>query len=243
MCFTRKGDKRENVIRIEDSLWLRKAQLEKFDEWVRLKIFIHHPGQVLRVFDAPTFVSTIKDFDWEKPELRFKISQVNILRKRPDANNPCDPNLSDDDHHLRTIISKKVGCIPVYWKNIMSTKLRMKTCNSPKDMEKIWTMLQNFTRIHSMYPSPCNEMKLSAMYDQHKTENPWNDGYSSHQFLKMNIKYMDKSYQEIVNEREFGFESLWSTVGGFIGIFVGVSLSQAPSLVAHFLTWTKNLIK
>ena len=42
---------------------------------------------------------------------------------------------------------------------------------------------------------------------------------------------MDKSYQEIINEKEFVFESLWSSVGGFIGIFVGASVAQLPTII------------
>ena len=54
---------------------------------------------------------------------------------------------------------------------------------------------------------------------------------------------MEKSYQEIINEREFGLESLWSTVGGFIGIFVGTSLSQVPSFVTFAWNWMQGLKK
>ena len=42
---------------------------------------------------------------------------------------------------------------------------------------------------------------------------------------------MDKTYQEIVNERDFGFESFWSSVGGFVGIFLGYSLLEFPDLL------------
>ena len=54
---------------------------------------------------------------------------------------------------------------------------------------------------------------------------------------------MDKSYEEIINEREFGLESLWSTVGGFVGIFVGTSLSQVPSFIVLLWNWMKNAMK
>ena len=54
---------------------------------------------------------------------------------------------------------------------------------------------------------------------------------------------MEETYQEIVNERDFGIDSLWSTVGGFIGIFVGTSLSQIPTLIAAACNWIKNLLK
>ena len=54
---------------------------------------------------------------------------------------------------------------------------------------------------------------------------------------------MERNYEEIINERDFGFESLWSTVGGFVGIFVGTSLSQVPSFIAFVINKIPNLIK
>ena len=113
-------------------------------------------------------------------------------------------------------------------------------------------MLQNFTQIHSTYHPPCNEMKLTVTYDQQKLDDHWltflADGHnpsspSVEELLSIEFRYLDQNYQEIINEREFGIESLWSTVGGFVGIFVGTSLSQAPSLVANSFTWICNKIK
>ena len=61
--------------------------------------------------------------------------------------------------------------------------------------------------------------------------------------FEYHFKYMEKTYQEIVNERDFGIDSLWSTVGGFVGIFVGTSLSQIPTLIAAACTWIKSLLQ
>ena len=55
--------------------------------------------------------------------------------------------------------------------------------------------------------------------------------------LRISVKYQNKTYEEIINEREIGFENLWSSIGGFVGIFVGTSLSQVPRLVS--LVWTR----
>ena len=33
-----------------------------------------------------------------------------------------------------------------------------------------------------------------------------------------------ETYQEIKNEEAFGLDSLWSSIGGFLGIFIGYSL-------------------
>lgn len=238
MCFTRNNDKNEKTIRIDDLLILSRSKLEKFNRFVKLKVFVHHPNQLLRVFKSPVFESFIKDeeslIDWEKSFLSFHISQVSILRKRSDANTPCNDNLKDDDLQLRIQVSEEVGCIPVYWKNIMYTPLKLEICKTQGDMKRIWNILQNFTAIHSKYDPPCNEMKSTVTYDprpRHK------------KYLFIGFKYIDKNYQEIVNVRDFSLESLWSTAGGFVGIFVGTSLSQIPELVAIAWKWLQNRIK
>ncbi len=42
---------------------------------------------------------------------------------------------------------------------------------------------------------------------------------------------MEKYYQEIEYVQDFGFESFWSGVGGFVGIFLGYSLMQFPEFL------------
>ena len=66
---------------------------------------------------------------------------------------------------------------------------------------------------------------------------------NSNNFLGIMIKYEEKNYQEIINEREFGFESLWSTVGGFVGIFVGTSLSKVPRHLATAWKYIRTIGK
>ena len=241
VCFTRNNDKNENTIRIEDKLSLSRSKLEKFNPQVKFKVVVHHPNQLLRGLKSPVFESYITHeeslIDWEKSFLSFHISQVSILRKRSDAIIPCNDGLIDDDLQLRIQVSEEVGCIPVYWKNIMYTPLKLDTCQTQGDMKRIWNMLENVTAIqaiHSTYDPPCNEMKATVTYDPRPKLDKW---------LVISFKYIDKNYQEIINVRDFGLESLWSTAGGFIGIFVGTSLSQIPELVAMAWTWLKNRIR
>lgn len=236
VCFTRIEDEGANIIRIEDELNLLKENLRKLDLHVTIKVFVHHPGQLLRVFNSPIVqleLSDLRKLLSVNSKFIIKISQVSILRKRPNSNTPCNPDLKDDDVQFRIQVSKEVGCIPVYWKKLRSENLKFDTCETPEDMKKVWKMLQNFTHIQSTYLPPCNEMKFAVTYYS----------YYAHESLAFNFKYMEKNYQEIINEREFGPESLWSTIGGFVGIFVGTSLSQVPSLIASFYSWMQNMMK
>ena len=60
-----------------------------------------------------------------------------------------------------------------------------------------------------------------------------------HEFL-VKIIYNNEEYKEIVNGKGFNDETLLSTVGGYIGIFLGISLLQLPSILDAFVTWIKS---
>ena len=45
--------------------------------------------------------------------------------------------------------------------------------------------------------------------------------------------YRDRQYEEIKFARDFGFESFWSGIGGFAGIFIGFSLMQIPAVLGN----------
>ena len=51
-----------------------------------------------------------------------------------------------------------------------------------------------------------------------------------HVELKVSISYSTETYQEINNVRDYDLETLWSSIGGFIGIFIGYSLLQVADL-------------
>ena len=58
--------------------------------------------------------------------------------------------------------------------------------------------------------------------------------------LVLDFVYMEDFYQEIINVRDFGFESFWSGIGGFVGIFLGYSLLQIPDLLHSLWASTSN---
>ena len=62
--------------------------------------------------------------------------------------------------------------------------------------------------------------------------------------LSKTLTYLDIAFivgcdvfQEIINARDFGVESCWSGIGGFVGIFVGYSILQLPDFLYFVLQW------
>ena len=40
----------------------------------------------------------------------------------------------------------------------------------------------------------------------------------------------------VTDDCSFGFETFWSSIGGFTGIFLGFSLLQIPDLIVNFIS-------
>ena len=57
----------------------------------------------------------------------------------------------------------------------------------------------------------------------------------------INFIYTERFYQEIENVQDFTFESFWSGVGGFVGIFLGYSLLQFPAFLDSVPTLIKTI--
>ena len=111
-------------------------------------------------------------------------------------------------------------------------------------------MTTNFTKpsyiienAKSQFDSPCDEMIIITNKQEKKgREMIWADlngqfdmnVYENETSLRLDIEFHHANpvYQVIENGRKFSVENCWAGIGGFIGIFVGVSLRQMPELIA-----------
>ena len=55
------------------------------------------------------------------------------------------------------------------------------------------------------------------------------------------VSYMDDFYQETENVEDFNFESFFSSLGGFVGIFLGYSMMQIPEILCDIPSIVKKL--
>ena len=49
-------------------------------------------------------------------------------------------------------------------------------------------------------------------------------------------------FRETRNVKAFGLLSLWSQIGGFVGIFLGYSLLQVPEIITYIIGWAKRVM-
>ena len=224
ICFTRNSNETTDLVRLHDDLSFNRTILRK---WIynetELQIFVHYPGQLMKSLNNPSFASSFIDYQWEKL-LELKISQTTLLRKRYDSNNPCNNKIGDHDDYLQREIIKGIGCAPPYWNKNLSVDLGFEECNTPEQLNQLYDYIRNYNNYNS-HDDPCLDMFNSVMYNWLKSNR---DEVSIIQFI-----YRDKFYEEIQYARDFGFESFWSGIGGFAGLFMGFSIMQFPTLLGN----------
>ena len=241
VCFTRKSVFEDGIVRQSDYLTTLAAKrlANILNMKTRLLFYIHQDQQLIRAFkNVPVYSYYLKKDVWPLyPVDRFlliNIVRVSVLRKRPDAINPCNPNLDDDDNEFRDQAISLVGCIPPFWTQFQHDQSVFGPCNTTVQLMDMFDRITNYQTILDNYLPPCNEMSIVPTLSIKGATSKGNG---------VEIWYMDKRYEEATNRRDFGFEMFWSSIGGFTGIFLGFSLLQIPDLVVNFISKTNKSSK
>ena len=233
ICFTRKSKYEDDLIRLYDQLSLNPVLLKPGNNRkVKIRIIIHYPGQLISNLDNPTFRATFGAYRKNKV-LELKISRVTKLRKRPDSNVPCNPNMGNADHTFQRYVVKHVGCFPIYWRYLPTEITKNQLCRSPEELRNASDFIDNFKIISTKYDPSCIDMTSLNTFTRELDQLP-------RQFL-VKLIYTENFYQEIKNIREFTFTTFWSTAGGYLGFFLGYSLLQLPDLLHHFPSFLRKM--
>ena len=197
--------------------------------------FVHYPGQALRsIFRRDRYLR--RAFQVAGTEalkknsiFQVKLGQMSVLKRRPDAVAPCDPSPTDDNRFWKAIFDR-IPCLPSYWKTFYPQNSILKDCKNYTQFsdlnELTWGVPRNpqqlieTKRIISSISPPCNEMEITITSEVRTTSRkPMN-----HYDAELEIFYNMQKYQEIKNVRDFGMDGAWSSIGGYVGLFIGCSL-------------------
>ena len=232
ICLTRNNTYRKDMVRSFERLVIWTKRMNTFD---RIRIYFHHPFQGMR-----TFFERFHDKAYASLHLKakkfnsfnFRIAQVSVLRKRHDANVPCKTDVRDDQRFFK-VIFRKIPCIPPYWKIFHSNVVNYHYCKNSSQINKLWKDLKKIEwgDTSQLLTQPCDKMSVSTSIEKSNT-----DAKFIRHLLVFRFSYLNEEYQEIVNSKDFGLQSFWSNIGGFIGIFLGYSLLQTPDLFSYMIT-------
>ena len=97
------------------------------------------------------------------------------------------------------------------------------------------------SKVRKLFTRPCEEMVIVSYIQKQegrkREESPTKQGQDFVSYLDFEFTQGSEKLQVILNERDFGVESCWSGIGGFVGIFVGYSLMQLPELLVGYFPW------
>ena len=187
-------------------------------------MYLHHTGHLTRSLGKPHLKIYGNEITHWNSKVTVKVNHVSILRRRKNSKIPCDEDLENDDDTFRNEITKRVGCIPVYWRPLIKGQNSNKTCRTSRQMFKIYYYLTHKEKIMAQYRQPCNYMKVSV----ETIQQPYYKGY-----ILLQFPFMNENYEEVISFREFGIEGLGAGIGGYVGIFLGYSFLQIPSTLSN----------
>ena len=225
-----------------------------------MRINIHMQGQLLRMFGKDVAHFSVRDLLSEHcaeknglyyeninklcsgKKIAFLMSQVTLLRKRHDATTPCDQDLSNEDVKIMTAVIEEVGCVPTFWKSIDTDLWSLSHCKTAAEYRKIYRYASNVALSRSLITRPCNEMMVVTNIlkepGRRKEEKSVDlDTRKWTTYLDISFIMGSEMFQEITNVRDFGKESCWSGIGGFIGLFMGYSILQFPEILVSACQW------
>jgi hypothetical protein len=183
--------------------------VSEYDKTTNLFLYVHHPGQLVRQFGKRTFQLNSLDFknaiNGTGNFHEIHLSQVEVVRKRPDGIIQCNNKLLDeDDMYIRTAI-KYAKCIPSFWKNVYlssdTVESHLPECNSSiqyADIHRNFLPPNSFESTAKMYKEPCNQMRVTFNLLQKSPTTPLRSS------LVLAFNYNTEEYRETRNHRLFG---------------------------------------
>ena len=230
--------------------FLRPVYLSDNHFKLDLGVFVHYPNQMFRAI----LLESLAYFGHKSEIIQtiYTLGTIEVLRRRQTRAVKCHDK-KDDEMILRELV-KRVGCRPQHWPleeypltEVCTNEIQMRRLLTPTLKMVDSKFLQNF-------PPPCNQME-SISYEEKSIRPPienvikefgtpstfarpvsgkerknWESSIFGN---KTSFKFIfrNSNYREIVHVQSFNIESWIGNVGGYGGLFLGVSLWQASGVI------------
>ena len=207
-------------------------------------VAFNYPHEIARsIITSLSDWPILNDANGDYHVMKFYLSNVEILKRRRDGAQRCyDWEIFDSQTIEDVMLS--VGCQPPFW----STKKIHETCNSSQQLMNIgqqyWAkMFQDNT--FQTYIPPCEEVqKIDIMYQEatgDEVRNEFNneifdeferEAGTKKGWFVMNIHFWKSThFKEILQVKAYSVQSVFGNAGGYIGLLVGITISDFPSFI------------
>ena len=183
--------------------------------------------------------------------MNIHISGIEILKRRKGGEEVCY-DWKNYDLKIREDVMKSVGCQPPYWKSIKDYT----DCGSKNQLREIVSqyMAKQFhdSQFQKHVP-PCIEIKKIQMEYREQDIKESKSAYHYHVYQKFeeiagssdnwfiinSHLWKSTDFKEIKQLKAFTLQSLIGNAGGYIGLLVGITISQLP----HCLFKLRDLVQ
>ena len=188
---------------------------------------IGYPNQRLRFSHrTTTWKSEITNGSYN---MKLQVRGMEVIQHRDKSSEPCNNNWKMYDQQVITATIQENKCIPSYWKN--SHQLSFPPCSTSQQMKNFY-MDERWNK----HIRPCRSMtKISyslSEYAATKYGLKYGEEYENNHFTLM-LYFPNEYYKEIKLVRAIDITSLIGNSGGYIGLCLGYTILQIPSLLAY----------
>ena len=240
LCLTRRDRYMPKDTYASETIDLNRMNL-------KFAVYIHYPGQGLRTFFKrfqmqEVFGAVLSPKKVRLPSnVMFQLSGIKLLRKRTDGNDHCKEDNLDDARIFEQMINQS-ACVPTYWKQFKPQNLDVWNCKNISMLSDLRNRINDSIEwkrkdIVGHSPVPCQQMSYGI-----NMEREGKAGSSDpREPFRVRFVYLDEHYLEIQNERDFGWDMCWANIGGYVGLFLGISLLHVSELLSNeFITRSKT---
>ena len=159
---------------------------------------------------------------------------LEVYRHRNKAETPCHDWKIYDKLMMEQTFTK-VGCRPFY----ADANNELKNCTKKEEIQQIYELTEEKSRL---YP-PCIELKkyradsYTWPSDTDREDSHYPDMGSkvnmTDGWFRITIHFPDVEYKSIDQARSYTLQSLIGNAGGYIGMFIGCTISDLPTFLGH----------
>ena len=225
-------------------------QLQKLGRNGMLQVFLHHPGHLIRSSNQLQFFSArMQNMDTIN-NLEVHVHEIKLIRNRVDDGRKCNEDIKNEDTNWMKSVIELIGCVPEYWIGILKlnnvplcntrSQLRnaakyhmMPFANHPSMIQP--TIRKNNKILYSKAP-PC----IIAQISSESLQNTIPPHILSNDTFNVMVRFTTNRYTEMINVRDYPPESLFAEMGGYIGVFTGISIFQIMSSWLACIKWIRQ---
>jgi hypothetical protein len=183
--------------------------------------------------------------------MQLFLKNMEVLRYRTKRDEECDDS-ENYDQRIKLDIIRKVGCRPIFWIFVEDIPI----CKTQTEFQMLFSEhFDKTTRFRKgvKYLHPCRDIqKIQIEYRDVNNYDVRNntiivssgsnttDVNEGKNWFQIQFDIRVNTFKEIKQVRAYSFQSLVGNVGGYIGLFLGFSILNLPSLSMDCWAYIKS---